>query len=91
MVLWVSKEPLCTQESPNESLEAFENKFKQNYMDTKVEARDRLYLKSGYEQLVDQTKLFIKVKDKSEVLAAVRNMKSDTTFLRKMPIRRTKP
>ena len=61
MVLWVSKEPLCTQESPNESLEAFENKFKQNYMDTKVEARDRLYLKSGYEQLVDQTKLFIKV------------------------------
>ena len=77
--------------SQKESLKAFESRIKQNFVNNKVEDRNQIFIISGYEQLEEQTKLYIKVKNNSEVLAAVRKMKSENTFLRKLPTKRKKP
>ena len=64
----------------NESLVAFESLVKQNFFNTKVEAKDQLYVISGHEHHKNQTKLYIKVKNNPEVLTAVWKMKSETIF-----------
>ena len=51
----------------------------------KVEDWNQCVITSGSEQLEDEPKLFIKVMNNPKVIAAVRTMKSENTFLRKPP------
>ena len=74
----------------NKNLEVFENQVKETFLNMKVDQSNQCFIVSGYEQLKDESKLFIKVKDNPKVIAAVRNMKSENTFLRKLPSRKTK-
>ena len=76
----------------NVSLEAFENKLMIEFQKAKVEQRNQLHGIYGYEQLKNQSKLFIKVLNNPAAIAAVRGMKSEETLLRKLPTRKmTKP
>ena len=74
----------------SESLLSFKIPVKRTFQEMKVEKQNQIFDISGYEQLKGQSQLFIKVKDNPDVIAAVRSMKSDNTFLRKMPARKTK-
>ena len=46
----------------SKSCDAFESQVKENFVDTKVKASDQFYVISGYEQLENHSKFYLKIK-----------------------------
>ena len=68
----------------------FKRKVTINFEKNKVRECNRSIEITGYEQLANESKFFMKVKDEPGVVDTVRNLKSDHIHLRKMPKQKTK-
>ena len=73
------------------SLDSFKNKVIFDFETSKVEANHQIFKITAYEQLENESKFYMKVKNMPDVIAAVRTLKSDHIHMRKMPIKRTNP
>ena len=56
---------------------------------SEVEISNHPFETLGYEELYDQSKLFIKIKNDKKVIEAKQNMKSEPRFLRKDPVKKS--
>ena len=56
---------------------------------SEVEISNHSFETFGYEELYDQSKLFIKITNDKKVIEAEQNMKSEPRFLRKDPVKKS--
>ena len=68
-----------------QSLDAFKSKVTIDFEKNQIRKSNRPIKITGYEQLANESKFYLKVKNEPDVVAAVRNLKSDHIFMRKMP------
>ena len=70
--------------------EAFVKQVNENLASSEVEVSNRLFEIHDYEQLDDQSKLFIKIKNDKKAIYAIQKMKSDLVLMRKVPVKHLK-
>ena len=68
-----------------QSLDAFKSKVTIDFVKNQIRKSNQPIKITGYEQLANESKFYLKVKNEPDVVAAVRNLKSDYIFMKKMP------
>ena len=66
-------------------IEVFKSKVRQNFVNAHVDISNQLFEISGYEQLNDQSKFYLKIKNDAKAIEAIKNMKSEDILMRKIP------
>ena len=69
--------------------EAFKNQVNEIFSTSEVEMSNRLFEIFGYEQLEDQSKLYIKIKNDKKAIEAIQKMKSEIVLMRKVPVKKS--
>ena len=72
----------------NSDIEVFKNKVRQSFLSTDVDLLNQHFEISGYEKLVNQSKFYLKIKNEKKAIEAIKNLKSETIFMRKIPIKK---
>ena len=66
-------------------IEAFKTKVRQSFLTKDVDLLNQHFEVSGFEELQDQSKFYLKIKDDLKAIEAVRNLKSENILMRKIP------
>jgi hypothetical protein len=66
-------------------IEVFKTKVRQSFLTKDVDLLNQHFEVSGYEELKDQSKFYLKIKDDLKAIEAVRNLKSEDILMRKIP------
>jgi hypothetical protein len=66
-------------------IEVFKTKVRQSFLTKDVDLLNQHFEVSGYEELEDQSKFYLKIKDDLKAIEAVRNLKSENILMRKIP------
>ena len=66
----------------------FKIKVRQSFLTTEVDIFNQLYEISGYENLQDQFKFYLKNKNNLKAIKAIMNLKSENILMRKIPKKR---
>ena len=66
-------------------IEVFKTKVRQSFLTKDVDLLNQHFEVSGYEELKDQSKFYLKIKDDLKAIEAVRNLKSENILMRKIP------
>ena len=69
--------------------ESFKSQVNEIFSTSEVEMSNRLFEIFGYEQLEDQSKLYIKIKNDKKAIEAIQKMKSEIVFMRKLPVKKS--
>ena len=75
----------------NSDVAAFKSKVKQSFVTSEVNFTNQLFEISGYEKVKDQSKFFLKIRNDEKAIEAIKNLKSDSILLMRIPMKKPKP
>ena len=72
----------------NSDIEVFKSKVRQSFLSTDVDLSNQHFEISGYEKVAGKSKFYLKIANEKKAIEAIKNLKSETIFMRKIQIKK---